>query len=112
MWNAVSDEVDLPTLDAPLPDWLVGLCVQANVPARDVAEILGRAGGILDADLFGRFDDAGVLAELGALEQVTARYTIQLPEPILFAASPVTDRHGWGLPLTAAEMRRWRATSW
>jgi hypothetical protein len=96
----------------PCPAELVELCHRVAVAPGGLHEVIQHAAEILYLCMFGASNDVGVLGELAQLERTIAGYGLCLPPAQLFSGSSVVERHGWGEPLTQAEISRWRIVAW
>ena len=67
------------------------------------------ASEIIGDNLFKAVDDARTLEHLHAGEVLLAREGVDLVPATEFADQPFADFHGWGNPVDAATVRRWRA---
>jgi hypothetical protein len=58
--------------------------------------------------LYGALSEVDTVNHLARIERVTSKRSVLLPPPSVFGQAPFRDRHGWGRPMTDAEVEQWR----
>ena len=122
-WPTVTPETfgewegyESPALDAamgdPLTPDLEAASRRAGVDPAGLRQLLASTAEIVYHGLFSVPNQAESLGHLRTVARVAATYGASLPPAELFAESPWSANGGWGAPMAAAEVGRWRALTW
>jgi hypothetical protein len=93
----------------PVPSVAAAACRRQGASAHDLASMLADVVSVVYDSLFGALDLRLSLVNLARLAEISGKSGVHLPDASQLSQFPAPERHGWGNPVSAADITALRS---